>query len=85
MVDGNSQDDVITGCVANRDTERLRSLRLIIPDSATGYKDFPSIFTEERLYLPLEESAGLTIEDFMQLFNDPTQPQCIETPVELWD
>jgi len=85
VVDGNSQDDVITGCVANRDTERLRSLRLIIPDSATGYKDFPSIFTEERLYLPLEEAVGLTTEDFMQLFNDPTQPQCIETPAELWE
>ncbi len=85
VVDGNSQDDVITGCVANEDTERLRSLRLVIPGSATEYKDFPSIFTEERLYLPLEEAASLTTEDFMQLFNDPTQPQCIETPVELWD
>lgn len=85
VVDGDSQGDMILGCVANEDTERLRSLRLVIPDSATDYKDFPSIFDQERLYLPLEEATSLTTEDFMQLFNDPTQLQCIETSTELWD
>ncbi len=85
VVDGDSQDDIITGCVANEDTERLRSLRLVIPGSATDYRDFPSIFTEERLYLPFEEATDLAIEDFMQLFSDPSQPQCIETPFDLWN
>ena len=85
VVDGAIQGSIVIGCVANADTERLRRLRLVIPNSATSYKDFPGTFDEERFYLPLEEATGLTVADFMQRFSDPTQPQCIETPTDLWD
>jgi hypothetical protein len=85
VVDGNVQDDMTIGCVADESTERLRSLRLITPDSATSYRDFSVIYDKARLYLPLEQATNSTIEDFVQLFNEPTQAQCIETPIELWE
>lgn len=85
VVDGNIQNDMMIGCVADESTERLRSLRLITPDSATSYRDFSVIYDKARLYLPLEEATNSTIEDFVQLFNEPTQAQCIETPIELWE
>lgn len=82
VADGDIQDDMVIGCFAD---EEMGRLRLIIPNTATSYEDFPTIFEEDRSYLPLEEATGLTMEDFMQHFSDPTQPQCVETPAELWD
>lgn len=82
VVDGDIQDNLTIGCFANEETGHLR---LIVPDTATSYKDFPIIFEEDRRYLPLEEATDLTIDDFMQRFLDPTQPHCLETPVDLWE
>ena len=48
-------------------------------------RDFTPIFELDRRYLSLEEATSLTMDDFMQQFSDPTQPQCIETPIELWE
>ena len=81
VVNGEFQDDVVRGCFTE---EKAGRLNLVVPSSATSYKDFTT-FNEELVYLSLEESTDLTIEDFMQLFSDPNQPQCIETPIELWE
>ncbi len=85
VIDGSSQGDIITGCVADESAERLRNLRLVIPNSASSYKDFTTIFDKERLYLPLEEATTLTIEEFVQLFNDSTRSRCVTISPELWN
>lgn len=85
VVDGDIQNDMLIGCLGDEDTERLRRLRLLEPDTANDFKDFLGTFDEERRYLPLEEATVLTMEDFMQRIVDPTRPQCIETPTELWE
>lgn len=82
VVDADIQDDRVTGCFANEETGLLR---LIVPDRATSYQDFSSIFSQSRRFLPIEEATDMTMDDFMQQFIDPTQPQCIETPIELWE
>jgi hypothetical protein len=76
------QDDKVAGCFAEIERGRLR---LLAPDLVTYYKDFTPIFEVDRRYLSLESATDLTMEDFMQLFSDPTQPLCIETPAELWE
>jgi hypothetical protein len=76
------QNDKVAGCFAEIERGRLR---LLAPDLVTYYKDFTPIFEVDRRYLPLEEATELTMEDFMQRFTDPTQPQCIETLAELWE
>lgn len=81
VVDGDIYDGMAVGCFAG---EEMGQLRLISPN-AVSYEDFSPVFEEGRRYLLLEEATGLTIEDFMQRFSDPTQPQCIETPAELWE
>lgn len=82
VVDGFVENHMFNGCFT---AEKGGRLRLITPNSATSYKDFPTIFWDDQHYLPLEEATSLTMEDFMQHFSDPTQPQCVETPAELWD
>lgn len=82
VVDGVIENHMFKGCFT---AEKAGRLRLIASNSATSYKDFPTIFEDDRRYLLLEEDTSLTMEDFMQRFSDPTQPQCIETPVELWE
>jgi hypothetical protein len=82
VVDGDIQDDIVTGCFADKEKGRLF---LLVPDTATSYRDFTPIFELERHYLLLEEATSLTMDDFMQQFSDPSQPQCIETPTELWE
>jgi hypothetical protein len=81
VVNGNLQNNIVTGCFF----DQVGLLSLGVPDSATSYKDFPAIFETDRRYLPLEEATGLTMDDFLQRFSDSTQPQCIETPAELWN
>jgi hypothetical protein len=81
VADGTIQNNVITGCFASNKTGHLR---LIPPNSATSYMVFPKIFFSDFLYLPLTEATDITMDDFMQHFSDPTQPQCIETPADLW-
>ena len=80
--DGDSDNGVVTGCFADKETGRLR---LIIPNTATSYYDFPIIFETDRHYRLLEEATSMTMAEFMQAFSDPTNPQCIETPAELWE
>jgi hypothetical protein len=82
VVDGDIEDDMVIGCFAAEETGRIR---LIVPDTATSYRDFPTIFEEDRRYLPLQEATTLTIEDFMHHFLDPTQPHCLQTLAELWE
>jgi hypothetical protein len=82
VVDGDIQGDIVTGCFADKETGILH---LLVPDVVTSYKDFVSIFSLERHYLLLEEATSLTMDDFMQQFSDPSKPQCIETPTELWE
>jgi hypothetical protein len=82
VVDGNIQDGNVIACFTDEETGRVL---LLAPNTAISYKDFPTIFEEDRRYLPLEEATGLTTEEFMQQFSDPNQPQCIETPTELWE
>jgi hypothetical protein len=82
VVDGDIQDNIVTGCFADKEKGRLF---LLVPDTATSYKDFTPIFSLERRYLLLEEATSLTMDDFMQQFSDPSQPQCIETLTELWE
>lgn len=82
VVNGTLQNGVVIGCFNGNEPGRLQ---LNTPGSSTNHEDFRGIFEEDRLYLPLEEATNLTIEDFMQQFNDPTQPHCIETPTELWE
>ncbi len=84
VVDGETQETSLRGCFTE-ETELLLDLHLVIPGSATKYQDYSTIFDKERLYLPLEEATDLTIDDFVQRFSDPAQPQCIETPAEIWD
>ncbi|HIP69822.1 MAG TPA: hypothetical protein EYH05_00320, partial [Anaerolineae bacterium] len=47
VVNGDIQDDVVTGCFADKETGRLR---LITPNSTTNYKDFSTIFEADRHY-----------------------------------
>jgi len=82
VVDGDIQNDMVIGCFADEETGLLQ---LNIPGSSINYRDFRGIFEIDRRYLPLEEATGLTMEDFIQRFTDPTQPHCIETPAELWE
>ncbi len=82
VVDGDIQDNEAIGCFTDDETGYLR---LIAPYTVNGHEDFSPIFEEDRRYLPLEEATGLTMDDFMQRFTDPTQPHCIATPAELWE
>ena len=82
VINGNIQDASVMACFTDEESGRLL---LLIPNSATSYKDFPTIFEKDRRYLPLEEATDLTIAEFMEQFSDPTQPQCLETPTELWE
>lgn len=82
VVDRYLQDNTAAGCFDGEETGRLR---LVPPNSAVSHEDFSPLFSEDRRYLPLEEATDLTMADFMQRFTDPTQPQCIETPAELWE
>jgi len=82
VVDGDIQDDIVTGCFADKEKGHLF---LLVPDTATSYRDFTPIFSLERHYLLLEEATNMTMEEFMQEFSDPNLPQCLETPTELWD
>jgi len=82
VVDGDHHDDVVTGCFGD---EEMGRLRLITPNTAISYNDFPIIFEADRRYLLLEEATSMTMDEFMQAFSDPTNPQCIETPAELWE
>ena len=81
VVDGTGKNHKIEGCFA----ADLGVVHLRQPGSITSYKDFRPIFEADRKYLPLEEATDLTMDDFMQQFSDPNQPQCIETPIELWE
>ena len=81
VADGYIQEDVVMGCFA----DEAGIIRINPPNSATSYKDFPTIFEVDRRYLSLEEATGLTMDEFMQDFSDPINPQCIETPAELWE
>ena len=82
VTDGDAKSGMFKGCFSD---EATGLLRLLVPDDATNYRDFSKIFEEDRRYLPLEEATDLTMDDFMQRFSDPTEPQCIETPIELWE
>ncbi|MFO7541080.1 MAG: hypothetical protein R6X32_23815 [Chloroflexota bacterium] len=82
VVDGNIQNGMVIGCFAEKQTGRLR---LIMPNNVISHKDFSPIFEQDRHYLRLEEATDITIDDFMQIFRDHTQPQCIKTPAELWN
>ncbi len=82
ITDGDAKNGMFKGCFS---VEETGYLRLLEPDTATGYKDFTPIFGLDRRYLPFEEATSLTMEHFMQQFSDPSQPQCIETPMELWE
>ena len=82
VVDGDIQDENVIACFTDEETGRVR---LLAPNTAISYKDFPTIFEKDRRYLPLEEATDLTIAEFMEQFSDPTKPQCLETPTELWD
>jgi hypothetical protein len=82
VVDGDIQDGRVRGCFADKEIGRLR---LVVPNSATSYRDFSTIFEKDRHYLPLEQATGLTMDEFIERFSDPTWPQCIETPTELWE
>jgi hypothetical protein len=82
VTDGDVQSGMFKGCFTDEESSHLR---LLAPNTATSYKDFPTIFEKDRHYLPLEEATGLTMAEFMQQFSDPNQPQCLETPIELWE
>lgn len=82
VVNGTLQNDVVIGCFPG---EEMGLLQLNTPTGSANYQDFRGIFEVDRLYLPLEEATGMTMDDFMQQFSDPTQPQCIETLTELWE
>lgn len=82
VVDGDLEDDVAIGCFAGEERGRLQ---LNIPNEITNYMDFRWVFEVDRRYLPLEDATELTMKDFMQRFIDISQPQCIETPAELWE
>jgi hypothetical protein len=82
VVDGEINNEVVMACFADKETGRLR---LLAPNTTTSYGDFSPIFEVDRRYISLGEATGLTMEEFMQRFNDPTQPQCIETPAKLWN
>jgi hypothetical protein len=81
-VDGDVEDEQVIGCFADNDGGRLHLIR---PNRAVNYGAFKGIFPLDFSWLQLEEATNLTMEDFMQLFSDPAQPQCIETPGELWE
>lgn len=81
-VDGDIEDERVIGCYADIDGGRLH---LIKPNRAVNYGAFKGIFFLDFRWLQLEEATNLTMEDFIQQFSDPTQPQCIETPAELWE
>ncbi len=86
IVDGDIQSDVMAGCIADETTDQLPLLNMMIPENSTHYTDFTGgIFDKERRYIPLEEATGLTIEEFVQFFSNPSQSQCFETPMELWE
>jgi hypothetical protein len=36
------------------------------------------------LYIPVDEATDLSIDDFVQVFSDPENSSCLETPIELW-
>ena len=82
VIDGDAQSGMFKGCFAD---EEMGRLRLLAPNTATSYKDFTPIFELDRRYLPLEEATDLSMAKFMQQFSDPNQPQCLETPIKLWD
>jgi hypothetical protein len=81
-VDGDIEDNLVIGCYADKESGRLDLIR---PNRATNYGAFRGIFPPDFRYLRLEDATELTMEDFMQRFSDPTDPQCIETQAELWE
>ncbi len=82
VTDGIVENGMFKGCFSDEETGLLR---LLVPGTATSYKDFSPIFEKDGRYLQFEEATDWAMDDFMQQFSDPTQPQCIETPIELWE
>lgn len=81
---GDVQSDLVKACFA----DEMGFIHLKQPNSVTHrtlYEDFSMFYPEDNLYFPLEEATGLTMKDFMEDFSDPTQSQCIETPIGLWE
>lgn len=78
---GDVQDDMFKGCFS----DETGIVILKRSHSVTKHTDFFTLFEEDRLYLPLEETSDLTMDEFIEVFSDPTQAQCIETPIELWE
>jgi len=37
-----------------------------------------------QVFQPLEEATSLTLEEFYQIFSNPENTSCLETPVEIW-
>jgi hypothetical protein len=83
------EGDTYLGCMANVYTD----LHLWDPDldytwaegvtRTTGGED-SEIDWLNKHFLPLEEATSLTLDEFYEIFQNPENTSCLETPVEIW-
>jgi hypothetical protein len=77
-----SQDGVRRGCPANAHIE-MELYPSGNPDSFFSLKDKTDWGVTKNGYKPLEEATSLSVEQFYQTFQNPTD-KCIETSANLW-
>ena len=57
------------------------SLETAAPEIGSSWIDVSDI---EGYFKPIDEAAGLTINDFYQKFKEQQNTDCIETPIDMW-
>ena len=89
IADMEHHTDIYRGCMANVYTY----ISLWNPDLAYTWAEGITRTTSgeaweidelNQVFQPLEEATSLTLEEFYQIYSDPENTSCLETPVEIW-
>ena len=89
IADMDHNGDIYQGCVANAYTY----ISLWDPDLAYTWAEGITRTTSgeaweidelNQVFQPLEEATSLTLEQFYQIYSDPENTSCLETPAEIW-
>ena len=89
IADMEHNGDIYRGCTANVYTY----ISLWDPDLAYTWAEGITRTTSgeaweidelNQVFQPLEEATTLTLEEFYQIYSNPENTSCLETPVEIW-
>jgi hypothetical protein len=79
---GVSQEGIVSGCPQKGPASYVR---LDAPDLDLTFEEVISnVAVFNTYYLPLEETTEIDVATFYQIFRDPDNTTCLETPASLW-